>query len=140
MIIVEPSEDKVFQVSRNKMVCLQTRRPSGDRMPSTAMTATQVQDAPLNLKPLETKARKQLRSSASGKQRKETLNFELCVLLYNLSVVHSCHSYSATEPCLDMLPCLDLYSLLGLKVASTDSTHASCFRPNVAVLQCQANA
>ena len=27
-----------------------------------------------------------------------------------------------------------------LKVPSTESTHASCFRPNVAVLQCQANA
>ena len=114
---------------RNKMVCLQNHRPSADRMPSTAMIAIQVRDAPLNLKP-----RKQLWSSASEKQRKK----KLCLLL---RPVRSSHNNSATQPCLmAMLPCLDLYRLLGLKMASTESTHATCFRPNVAVLQCQANA
>ena len=78
-----------------------------------------------------------LRSSASEKQRKETL-----FVFNDLSVVHIYHNNSTTEPRLmAMLAVLGpLHVAWPLKVASTESTHASCFRPNVAVLQCQANA
>lgn len=64
------------------------------------------------------------------------------VCFYDLSVVHIYHNNSTTEPCLmAMLAVLGpLHVAWPLKVPSTESTHASCFRPNVAVLQCQANA